>query len=153
MFLNYMLNIEWWNYNWVFKETTKSIVFKYFQKTEVYLEHSQTSKMKPFVKIINSLMLSTIFTKGSIIDVWLGSKNATKSFNKSFCELSFLALAAIWLNVFPITLYIFISSNIKKGSSSFAVQDFYFYWNEYLRKSIHKYVHFSLSPRQDNGVW
>ena len=26
---------------------TKFIVFKYFQKTEVYLEPSQTSKMKP----------------------------------------------------------------------------------------------------------
>ena len=73
---------------WVFKEITKSFVFKYFQKTEVYLESSQTSKMDPFVKIVNGLIPSTNLTKSSILHVWLGSKNATKSLNKSTCEFS-----------------------------------------------------------------
>ena len=39
-----------------FKEITKSFTFEYFQKTEVYLEPIETSKMKLFVKIVNSLM-------------------------------------------------------------------------------------------------
>ena len=71
------------NYNLVFKEITRSFVFKNFQKTaEVYLEPSQTSKMEPFVKMMNGLMPLTMFTKSFILDVPLASKNATKSFNK-----------------------------------------------------------------------
>ena len=66
---------------------TKSFTFKYFQKTEVYLEPIQTSKMKLFVKIVNSLMPLTILTKSSILDFLMGSKNATTSFNKSFLKL------------------------------------------------------------------
>ena len=34
-------------------------------------------------------MLLNILTKSSILDVWLGSKNTTKSFNKSFCKFNF----------------------------------------------------------------
>ena len=46
---------------------------------------------------------------------------------KASVSSTFLAVAAIWLNTFlPFTL-IFISSNIQKRSSSFIVQDFYFY--------------------------
>ena len=54
-----MFNWKWWNYKWVFKEITKSFVFKYFQKTDLCLESIQTSKMtkmEPFVKIANRLM-------------------------------------------------------------------------------------------------
>ena len=40
----------------------------------MFLESSQTSKMEPFVKIVNSIKLLIIFTKGFILDVWLGSK-------------------------------------------------------------------------------
>ena len=57
------LNLKGWNYNWVFKEITKSFTFKYFQKTEVYLVPIQISKMEVFVKIVNSLMPLTIFNK------------------------------------------------------------------------------------------
>ena len=57
MFWDYTFNLKWWNYNWVFKEITKSFTFKYFQKTEAYLEPIQTSNLKIFVKIVNLLML------------------------------------------------------------------------------------------------
>ena len=82
------LNLKGWNYNWVFKENTKSFAFKYFQKTEVYLVPIQISKMELFVKIVNSLMPLTILTKSSILDVWLASKIVTNSFNKSFCKFN-----------------------------------------------------------------
>ena len=62
-------NLKGRHYNWVFKEITKSFVFKYFQKTEVYLEPSQAPKIKPFVKIVNSLRPLTTFTKSSILDI------------------------------------------------------------------------------------
>ena len=88
------LNLKGWNYNWVFKENTKSFAFKYFQKTEVYLVPIQISKMKLFVKIDNSLMPLTILTKSSILDVWLGSKIATKSFNKSFCKFNIFSFGS-----------------------------------------------------------
>ena len=39
-------------------------------------------------------MLLTIFTKRSILDVWLVPKNATKSFNKNFCEFSFFSFSS-----------------------------------------------------------
>ena len=88
------LNLNGWNYNWVFKENTKSFTFKCFQKTEVYLVLIQISKMELFVKIVNILMPLTILTKSSILDVWLGSKIATKSFNKSFCEFNTLSFSS-----------------------------------------------------------
>ena len=97
--------MKWWNYNWVFKEITKSFVFKDFQKTEVYLEPSQTSKMEPFV--INGLMLLTIFTKSSILDVLLGSKNVTNSFNKNFCEFNFFIFSCHLVKYFFLLLYKF----------------------------------------------
>ena len=61
---------------------------------KVYLEPIQTSKIELFVKIVNSLMPLTILTKSSILDVWLGSKNATKSFNKSFCEFNIFSFSS-----------------------------------------------------------
>ena len=73
------LNLKGWNYNRVFKENTKSFTFEYFQKTEVHLVPIQISKMELILKIVNSLMPLTILTKNSILDVWLGSKIATKS--------------------------------------------------------------------------
>ena len=70
---------------------------------------------------------------------------------KTKLKASFLALAAIWLNTsFPFTLQIFISSIIQKRSSSFVVQDFDFYSNEYLCKNIHNYTNFLFSPRKNN---
>ena len=111
-------NLKGWNYNWVFRENTKSFTFKYFQKTEVYLAPIQISKMELFVEIINSLMPLTILTKSSILDVWLGSKMATKSFHKSFCKFNFLALAAIWLKT---DYKIFLFSSIFKRQKPEAV--------------------------------
>ena len=43
-------------------------VFLYFQKAEVYLEPTQTSKTEIFVKI-DSLMPLTVFKKSSILDI------------------------------------------------------------------------------------
>ena len=40
------------------------------------------------MKIVNSLMLLAILRKSSILDDWPGSKNATKSTKKSFCEFN-----------------------------------------------------------------
>ena len=46
-------------------------------------------------------MSLTILTKSSILDVWLGSKSAIKSFDKSFFyEFNIFSLAVIWLNTF-----------------------------------------------------
>ena len=78
-------------------------------------------------------------------------KTKLKASIKAFVSLTFLALAAIWLNTsFPFTLQIFISSIIQKRSSSFVVQDFDFYSNEYLCKNIHNYTNFLFSPRKNN---
>ena len=46
-----ILKLEQMFLNYVFKEITKSFTYKYFQKTDVYLEPIQTSKMELFVKI------------------------------------------------------------------------------------------------------
>ena len=118
----------------------------------MYLEPIQTSKMELFVKIVNSLMPLTILTKSSILDVWLSSKNTTKSFNKSFCEFNIFNFSGHLVKTVFFLLRK-ISSNIQKRSSNFAVKDFNFYSNEYLRKNTRKYANFLLSPKQNNGVW
>ena len=38
-----------------------------------YSEPSQTSNIKPFVKIINSFQRLSIFAKSSILDIWISS--------------------------------------------------------------------------------
>ena len=86
--------------NYVIQRIARSFTFKYFQKTEVYLEPIQTSKMELFVKIVNILRPLTILTKSSILDLCLCSKNATKSFNKASASSTFLTFAAVWLNTF-----------------------------------------------------
>ena len=43
----------------------------------VFLETSEISKMELFMKIVNSIKPLTIFTKGFILDVWLGSKHTS----------------------------------------------------------------------------
>lgn len=40
---------------------------------EVYLEHSQRSKTKRFVKIVYGFASLTIFVKSYVLGVWLGS--------------------------------------------------------------------------------
>ena len=78
-------------------------------------------------------------------------KTKLKASIKAFVSSTFLGLAAIWLNTsFPFILQIFISSIIQKQSSSFVVQDFHFYSNEYLCKNIHSYANFLVSPRKNN---
>ena len=72
-----------------------------FSKTKVYLGPIQIFKMELFVKIVNSLILLTILTKSSILDVSLGSKNATKSFSKSFCEFNIFSFRS---HMVPFTL-------------------------------------------------
>ena len=74
----------------------------------MYLEPSQTFKMKQFVKIADGLMALTIFIKSPILDVRLGCKNATKSFKKATMSSTFLVLTTILLNIFPfINLFFF----------------------------------------------
>ena len=105
MLLNYTLNLKWWNYKWLFKEIT-SFAFKYFQKTEVYLEAIQTSKVELFAKTVDSLLSWTVFTKSFTFDVWLGCKNATKSFNERlfsgvYSDFNLFPGAENLLKVFP----------------------------------------------------
>ena len=45
--------------------------------TEAYSEPGQTYKMKLYIKIVNDFPAWTIFAKGSILDVWLGSEYAS----------------------------------------------------------------------------
>ena len=97
--IQYQYNVMWWNCDWVFKENAKPFVFKYFPKTEVYLEPSQISQMRIFVKIVNGLMPFTIFTKSSILYAWLSFINATKVL-KPCVRSNFLAVAATLLNIF-----------------------------------------------------
>ena len=80
-------------------------------------------------------------------------KSRLKASIKASVSLTFLALAAIWLNTFFPFALIFVFSSIQKRSSSFVVQDFIFIQTSiYVRKNIHKYANFSLSPRQNNSV-
>ena len=44
---------------------------------EAYSEPGQTYKMKLYIKIVNDFPAWTIFAKGSILDVWLGSEYAS----------------------------------------------------------------------------
>ena len=41
---------------------------------EAFIETFSGVFMEPFVKIVNGIKLLTIFTKVSVLDVWLGSK-------------------------------------------------------------------------------
>ena len=87
-----ILKLEQMFWNYVIQRNYKIFYFQIFPK--VYLEPIETSKMKLFVKILNSLMRLTILTKSSILDVCLWSKNATKSFNKSFCEFNIFSFSS-----------------------------------------------------------
>ena len=42
--------------------------------SELYIQYSETSKMKHFPNIVNSWMPLPVFTKVTILGVWLGSK-------------------------------------------------------------------------------
>ena len=119
---------------------TFCFVFKYFQKREMYLEPSQTFKMKPFVKIADGLMALTIFIKSPILHVRLGCKNTTKSFRKATVSSTFLVLTTISLNIF--SFYKFIFSQYLKMIFKFCCKDFYFYSNRYSHKYIRKYTNF-----------
>ena len=111
-FLNYTFNVRRRNYNWVLKEITKSFFFFFLKsifKKQVYLEPSQTSKIEPFVKIVGNFMPLAIFTKSSILDVWLGSKNASTSFSKSFCQFNFFSFSShlVYFSYYFINFYFF----------------------------------------------
>ena len=54
--------------------------FPVFPKAKVYLEPIEISKMEYFAILVNSFIPLTVVTKSSILDVWLGPKDATKSF-------------------------------------------------------------------------
>ena len=141
MLLDYPLNLKWWNYNWEFKEITKSFTFKYFQKTEGYLEPIQTTKRELFVKIVHSLIPLTILTKCSILDVWLACKNATKSFNKSSCEFNIFSFSYLVKHFFSF-YFVYLFLTIFKNDLPVLLYKTYFYSNEYLHKNIHKYCKF-----------
>ena len=106
----------------------------------MYLEPSQTFKMKPFVRIADGLMALTIFIKSPILDVRLGCKNATKSFKKATVSSTFLVLTTISLNIF--SFYKFIFSQYLKMIFKFCCKNFYFYSNRYSHKYIRKYTNF-----------
>ena len=93
----------------------KIFVFNYFQNTEMYLEPSETSEIKPFAKIVNGLMLLTVFRKSSILGTPLGSKNATKSFNKSLWEQNFFSFSCYLVKCFFLSLYQFLFLPIFKS--------------------------------------
>ena len=54
---------------------SKAIDWFIEQLTEAYSEPSRTSKIEPFVKIVNHFQKVNYFRKSSILDVWLGSEN------------------------------------------------------------------------------
>ena len=74
----------------------KIFCFQLFPKDKGVFRTQSSIKMMPFVKIVNSLMLLTIFRKSSILDVSLVSKNATKSIIQASVSFTFLASAAIF---------------------------------------------------------
>ena len=147
-----LFNFIRWNCNWVLEEITKSLIFQYFLKVEVYLEPIQTSKMELFVNIINNLMPLTTSTKSSNSYFWSGSKNTTKSSNKSFCEFNIFSLAAIWFNTFFLLLWKFLFLLIFKNISKFYCTRLIFIQTNNYVKNIPKNANFSLSTKQNNGV-
>ena len=55
--------------------------------SESYSEPIQTSKMELFGKIVNGFSPLTIFAKSYILDVWLGSENASAvDFDQVFAQ-------------------------------------------------------------------
>ena len=113
----------------------------------MYLKPIQTSKMKPFVKIVNDLMPLTIFTKSSILDVWLVSKTSTKSFNKSFCKfnfISFINFISHFVKYFFPSLCNFLFLPIFQNDLQVLLYRASIFI-EYLRKNIQKYANFSLT--------
>ena len=137
-----IFNFIWWNCNWVLEEITKSFIFQYFLKVEVYLEPIQTSKMELFVKIINNLMPLTTSTKSSNSYFWSGSKNATKSSNNSFCEFNIFNLAAIWFNTFFLLFWKFLFLLIFKNISKFYCTRLIFIQTNNYVKNIQKNANF-----------
>ena len=55
----------------------------FFLKSQVYNETIQTSKIEPFVKLVNGWKPLIIFAKRFILDIWLGSEYASDSRNTS----------------------------------------------------------------------
>ena len=134
--------------------------------------------MELFVKIVNSLMLLTIFTKSSILDVCLGSKNDTeRCFIQNCCKHLWKPFWKINSDVKCAAAVSGISSAIKKKKTlekektknfyyikfyffqhsktifKFCCTRFYFYANEYLGENKRKYANLSLSLRRNNSVW
>ena len=85
------------------------------------------------MKIVNSLMPLAILTKSSILDVWPGSKNATKSSNKSFSEFNIFSfsshLVKYFFSIYFANFYIF---EYSKTTSSFVVQVIFIQRNIYV---------------------
>ena len=55
----------------------KNVKSRNARRGEAYSEHSQTSKMEHFPKIVNSWKPLIIMAKSSILDVWQGSEYAS----------------------------------------------------------------------------
>ena len=130
------------------KKLYKIFYFLVFPKGRVYLEPIQISKTELFVKIVNSLMALAIVTKSSISDVWPGSKIATKSCNKSFCEFNIFSfwshLVKYSFSTYFVNFYIFQHS---KRIFKFCCTRLIFIQTNISVKIIHKYANFSLLPR------
>ena len=82
----------------------------------------------------------SIFTERSILDVWLGYKNATKSFNKSFCAFNYFSFSLHLVKYFLLLLHKFSFLLIlKKNLQVLLYKSFIFIRNENICKKIHKY--------------
>ena len=95
--------------------------------------------MELFLKIVNSLTPLTILTKSSILDVWPGSENATKSSNKS-CVFNIFSFSSRLNTFFPFTLKIFRSSSIRKRFSTSNIQIIFIQTNIYVKTQVCKFL-------------
>ena len=68
----------------------------HLQNSGTYSEPNETSKMKLFANIVNSVQLLTIFAKSSILDVRLDSEYATKMSKGKYSPGSTI-LICVWL--------------------------------------------------------
>ena len=71
------------NYITFYTKEGKKLHFPNFLvNPKVYLQHSQASKVKPFVKIVHGCYPWTIFAKKLLLDLLLGSKYPSDAFIK-----------------------------------------------------------------------
>ena len=60
-----------------------------FGRPEAYWEHSRTSKIELFAKLVNDSQPLHIFAKNSVLDVWLGCEDASVDFPSGYISLEY----------------------------------------------------------------